>query len=371
MNEQPIASAGDTDNSVHASLSAQTVIAGDVTFDGFPSRTSSIRTAQLYNNGAQQLAIRIRLGRVDSPVSAEEWDSLELYHADKTTPVAFLPFTPGKPLILDPEGPPWATTWLRDNHFEQSHELSFQMRTEEHVATWSHRVLYLHARAQKTIGKFYVRLTDLQGEHHWFPKEAPIEVELQEYEPINRFSITAKRIEGFQHVLSEDESSTRYFNYDYNLRTIEYFRLFVAGGFVSCDVSGLANEAPAKRTSIVRFERNALSERLCSVTGLVLGRDQHMIEFDKNLTTLDFEKVFGEQIIKAFNGYLDENTVIISVHRLDAAPYIHIPEAWRDSISNTYNHALTFTFRDHQGNEISKTIHFLEDGNASHRDRIN
>jgi hypothetical protein len=358
-----------TSAEAHLLADAQT-LNYEITLDGFPSANASERRGSMYANGAQQLAIRVKLWRAGGVVSPEEWDSLTLLHSDKKTEVDVLPIQ--EPPLLEVSGK-WACTPIRSAVYEQAHDASPLMNAEEYSNAWTYRVLYLHSTVAETTGAtdFYVCVTDADGNKHIMTDQS-ITISITRRPSPPEITITSKNIAGFDYILRKDEAGyTETYKYDYNLTTIEYFIVHVPGGFITCNVKGLRDSDLKGRCSIVRFERDHADERLCTVTGTVTHKDQKYISFDQHLYSSDLSPAFGSRLLELpIHGQLDDHTIIISVHRFDDVFAHLIPQPVRKSIFTDWGDGLTLTFRNRQGNEFEKTISFIPKEQNYHRNVI-
>ncbi|WP_194787780.1 hypothetical protein [Pseudomonas sp. UFMG81] len=339
-----------------------------ITLDGFPSTDTDLRTGELRPNGAEQLAIRVTLWRAEGDVSPEEWDSLRLLDLDGA-PVAPLPVVEDRPLILEGKDGDWAYTWFRSLGFAQALVRQHHINEENYREYGSSRVLYLHCAAPSTTPetRFYIRLTLADGTDHTFT-EMPIKVKVSKEEPEAIPEISTKRIAGFNYYKLPEETNDSY-PYDFNPVTTEYVTVRVPGGFIQCEV-GDSNTAqpPANRCSIVRFERDTSLEVMCTVTGVVTEKNQRHIRFDPWLLEPEFQHVFGNHLQQAFMGELEQDTVIVSIHRFNDIRAEHIPPDRREALLNRYGQGLTLTFRDLRGSIIRKTLAFPNKGQNGHRD---
>lgn len=355
----------------HLLASAQAINC-QITLDGFPSADASKRKGSMYANGAQQLAIRVKLWRADGVISPEEWDSLTLLHNDKKTEVEILPIKDGEPPLLEVSGK-WACTPIRSAVYEQAHDASTQVNAEEYSDAWTYRVLYLHSTVAETTGAtdFYVCVTDANKEKHVMTDQ-PITISITRRPAPPTIAITSKNIAGFDYILREDEDGyTKTYKYDYNLTTIEHFIVHVPGGFTTCNVKEHHNNSSIKRGSIVRFERDHADERLCTVTGLITHKSQEYITFDEQLYCSDISPAFGDRLSKLpVHGPLDDHTIVISVHRFDDVFAHLIEEKARETLFTSMGEGLTLIFRNQQGNEIEQTISFDAKGKNYHRNVI-
>lgn len=360
-----------TSAEAHLLADAQT-LNYEITLDGFPSANASKPRGSLYANGAQQLAIRVKLWRAGGVVSPEEWDSLTLLHSDKETEVEVLPIKDGEPPLLEVSGK-WACTPIRSTVYEQAHDASTVMNAEEYSNAWTYRVLYLHSTVAETTGAtdFYVCVTDADGKKHIITNQS-INISITRRPTPPKITITSKNIAGFDYTLTPYEvGHTETYKYDYNLTTIEYFIVHVPGGFITCNVKGLRDSGLKGRCSIVRFERDHASERLCTVTGAVTHKDQKYISFDQKLCSSDLSPAFGSRLLELpIHGPLDDQTIIISVHRFDDIFAHLIPQPVRESIFTDWGDGLTLTFRNQQGNEFEKKISFIPKEQNYHRNVI-
>lgn len=344
----------------------------EITLDGFPSANASERRGSMYANGAQQLAIRVKLWRAGGVVSPEEWDSLTLLHSDKETEVEILPIKDDEPPLLEVSGK-WACTPIRSAVYEQAHDASTLMNAEEYSNAWTYRVLYLHSTVAETTGAtvFYVCVTDADGNKHIITDQS-ITISIRLYPTPPKITITSKNIAGFDYILRNDEAGyTETYKYDYNLTTIEYFIVHVPGGFTTCNVKEHHDSSLLKRGSIVRFERDHTDERLCTVTGLITHKNQEHITFDERLYGSDLSPAFEDRLSKLpVHGPLDDHTIVISVHRFDDIFAHLIEKEALETLFSSMGEGLTLIFRNQQGNEINQTISFVAKGQNYHRNVI-
>lgn len=358
-----------TSAEAHLLADAQTLNC-EITLDGFPSANASERRGSMYANGAQQLAIRVKLWRAGGVVSPEEWDSLTLLHSDKETKVDVLPIQ--EPPLLEVSGK-WACTPIRSAVYEQAHNASPQVNAEEYSNAWTYRVLYLHSTVAETTGAtdFYVCLTDADGKKHIMTDQS-ITISITRRPSPPKITITSKNIAGFDYILRKDEAGyTETYKYAYNLTTIEYFIVHVPGGFTTCNVKEHHDSSLIKRGSIVRFERDDAGERLCTVTGLITHKNQEHITFDERLYGSDLSPAFGDRLSKLpVHGPLDDHTIVISVHRFDDIFAHLIEKEARETLFSSMGEGLTMIFRNQQGNEIEQTISFVAKGQNYHRNVI-
>lgn len=358
-----------TSAEAHLLADAQT-LNYEITLDGFPSANASERRGSMYANGAQQLAIRVKLWRAGGVVSPEEWDSLTLLHSDKKTEVDVLPIQ--EPPLLEVSGK-WACTPIRSAVYEQAHDASPLMNAEEYSNAWTYRVLYLHSTVAETTGAtdFYVCVTDADGNKHIMTDQS-ITISITHRPSPPEITITSKNIAGFDYILRKDEAGyTETYKYDHNLTTIEYFIVHVPGGFTTCNVKEHHDSSLIKRGSIVRFERDDADERLCTVTGLTTHKNQEHITFDERLYDSDLSPAFGDRLSKLpVHGPLDDHTIVISVHRFDDIFAHLIEKEARETLFNSMGEGLTLIFRNQQGNEIEQTISFVAKGQNYHRNVI-
>lgn len=360
-----------TSAEAHLLADAQT-LNYEITLDGFPSANASERRGSMYANGAQQLAIRVKLWRAGGVVSPEEWDSLTLLYSDKKTKVDVLPIKDGEPPLLEVSGK-WACTLIRSAVYEQAHDASPLVNAEEYSNNWTYRVLHLHSTMAETTGEtdFYVCITGSDGTKH-IMSEQPISISIRPKPAPSKSIITSKNIEGFDYTTDpvEPEHYESY-KYDYNPVTVEYFILKTINKFITCDVKGREETGTQGRCSIIRFERDHAHERMCTVTGIVKNNNQLFISFDPRLYDGDFYRPFGLRLTRLLvHGYLDENTVVISVHRFNDISMSSIPPNLQKEIFDTWGNSLTLTFRDCKGNTFEEDISFPEKKQNHHRNAL-
>lgn len=355
----------------HLLTNAQTLNC-EITLDGFPSTNASERRGSMYANGAQQLAIRVKLWRAGGVVSPEEWDSLTLLYSDKKTEVEVLPIKDGEPPLLAVSGK-WAYTSIRSAVYEQAHDGSSQVNAEAYSDAWTYRVLHLHSTVSETTGNtdFYVCVTDNDGTKHIMNTQ-PISISIKNQPSPPPIGMMSKNIEGFDYTTDPGESEfNETYKYDYNPVTQEYFILSIRGGFITCDVKGREETGTQGRCSIVRFERDHITERVCTVTGVVTSRNQKYITFDPQLYNSDFNPAFGSRLVELpIHGYLDDNTIVISVHRFNDISISSIPENCQKEIFGKWGDDLTLTFRNRQGNTFEQMVSFPEKKQNYHRNAL-
>jgi hypothetical protein len=158
------------------------------------------------------------------------------------------------------------------------------------------------------------------------------------------------------------------YDYEVNLDTHEYYEILISDGFKHCTVRGI-DDAPTHppRTSIVRFERDLGAETVCTITGLVLEKNQSHISFDDELTKLP-QLAFLKTI--SFSGSLQADSIILSVHRFSTLPADEFTEEQRKQLFENYANDLLLEFQDKYGNRFTKSIGFIPKNQSRHRNTI-
>jgi hypothetical protein len=109
------------------------------------------------------------------------------------------------------------------------------------------------------------------------------------------------------------------------------------------------------------------ADSVCSVTGIILTQDQPNIIFDSELLKIP---VFSSlRDLKAARKP-DNDSVIISVHRLSSLAINKLSEAQRKLLFEGYANNLLLDFYDNDGNRFTKVFGFIPKNQSRHRDTL-
>ncbi|MBV4537284.1 hypothetical protein [Pseudomonas urmiensis] len=319
--------------------------------------------ADMFGNGAQQLAMKVQI-KMDGEekVTEDEWKTFSLFDYYSHQAIPSLEYTTPHP-ILESLSTDWALATERNPDFNPA---SAQLRTSKNYKKTSDdsRTFYLHSLAPPASRKkLYAGLQDRHGWWHFFTEQTnTFEVAVLPFntpqltmstEPVLRF--------GF------DNDSVPY-DYEMNFDTYEYYQVSVKGGFKFCTVKG-EDEPTEKepRKSIVRFERDIPADSVCSVTGIILTKDQPNVIFDSELLRIP---VFSSLSDLKVARKPDNDSVIISVHRLSNLEINKLSEAQRELLFEGYAKNLLLEFYDEDGNRITKVFGFIPKNQSRHRDTL-
>jgi len=316
---------------------------------------------EMFGNGAQQLAFEALISMETGKNLAEpDWERFYIFDYYSHQPLPRLEHAT-KP-VLEAGPLKWGFATERNEDFYPA--APSQASENSKKASDSSKIFYLHSLANSTSRKkIYAGLQDKYGWWHYFNEQNNIfEVSILSFTPPTmkaqledkyRFGFTDKRAP---------------YDYEVNLDTHEYYEILISDGFKHCTVRGI-DDAPTHppRTSIVRFERDLGAETVCTITGLVLEKNQSHISFDDELTKLP-QLAFLKTI--SFSGSLQADSIILSVHRFSTLPADEFTEEQRKQLFENYANDLLLEFQDKYGNRFTKSIGFIPKNQSRHRNTI-
>ncbi|MGC3894247.1 hypothetical protein [Pseudomonas urmiensis] len=319
--------------------------------------------AYMFGNGAQQLAIKVQI-KMDGEekVTEDEWKTFSLFDYYSHQAIPSLEYTTPRP-ILESLSTDWALATARNSDFNPA---SDRPRTSEHHKKTSDdsRIFYLHSLAPPASRKkLYAGLQDQYGWWHFLTEQTnTFEVAVLPFNtpqlimstwPILRFGFVNKSVP---------------YDYEMNLDTYEYYQITVKGGFKFCTVKD-EDEPPKQepRRSIVRFERDIPADSVCSVTGVILTKDQPNVIFDSELLKIP---VFSSLHNLKVERKPDDDSVIISVHRLSRLAINKLSQEQLALLFEGYAKNLLLEFYDNDGNRFTKVFGFIPKNQSRHRDTL-
>lgn len=321
--------------------------------------------ADMFGNGAQQLAVKVQITMDGKEkLTEDEWKTFSLFDYYSHQAIPSLEYTTPHP-ILESLSTDWALATERNLDFNIA---SDQPRTrKDHKKTSDDsRTFYLHSLAPPASRKkLYAGIQDKHGWWHFFTEQTnTFEVAVLPFHTPQLTIFTRPVVRfGF------DNDSVPY-DYEMNLDTYEYYQVTVVGGFKFCTVKDEDEDGPLEqepRKSIVRFERDIAADSVCSVTGTILKKDQPSINFESELLKIP---VFSSLRDLKVARKPDDDSVIITVHRLSSLAINKLSQEQRALLFEGYAKNLLLEFYDNDGNRFTKVFGFIPKNQSRHRDTL-
>ncbi|MFU2326186.1 hypothetical protein [Pseudomonas sp. NFX98] len=252
---------------------------------------AALRSDKVYANGYQQLELEVHIQTDGLPLTAEEEDTMMIYHRRSAQQVAEVP--PGQEGIpYDPEAPLlWAQTRI-PNRFKP-YPGNLQDDTTRATATPNLITVYLLTRDTQ-VTDFYATIDapggPLRSDQHPGNEKGTIKLTPVPSPDVHAdsFKLTRRRVEGGG--LDDPENGEDEDAFDKFLETTDYFTLtYKKDGQVALDFAAVEFQTigplESAKTSIVKWESPFDNEKMFTYTGYAFNdprvpRDEKVMAFD-------------------------------------------------------------------------------------------
>ncbi|MBA1205385.1 hypothetical protein G7009_27135 [Pseudomonas capeferrum] len=344
-----------------------------------PGGDSNATKRQLLNNGFQSLRLQVVIKTQKAPdgkyyrLSADERASIGLnFEISKARVMALGDEDPSEGIE---KGDPnlWQTRQL-PNRFQLAYgqlaEPANAMHNEEAI---TRQDIYLHCAdraglATKFYSSFYVDLGGTESSNKSESENTRIEIIPKDVPDASAFQYSWERVRVEGGVGRPEDPGDP--DFDYYLRTIDYWKLKVIGSrFVTCQFLPLTAADDPVSTSMIRWESENSLEIMFSFTGYIfrdaLETFDTKIQFDEDLKTLMKGR---EELDKTVNTMVFETgSLVITNHRV---PDFNVIASDNGGPRDRLSRPVAVLLRDHQGNPHYRQIDFRPSDQIGHRNYL-
>jgi len=165
-------------------------------------------------------------------------------------------------------------------------------------------------------------------------------------------------------------------DFDYHLRTVDYWKLSYTGrpgeagtSFETVEFLPSDDTNPLPSTSMVRWESEQLAEKMFSCTGYIF-QDSNAPSVDEyvsfDIAVKDILRGFESHIVKVNKSVFEKGLLVITLHRSDRIRYVRPGDKSRDKLSRD----LAVKLIDKNGNAHFRRIAFLPSSIPGDRNRL-